>query len=87
MTLEDLVLSTLSFYEPMNTSKIIFDMDQKVLEALPEFDQKELSRILQFLEKKKLIKKTKVSGEFFWIRVFRKRSILSRLGRIFKLPY
>lgn len=82
MNLEDLVLSTLSFYEPMNLSKIIFDMDQKVLEGLPEFDQKELDRILLALEKKKHIKKMKMSGEFYWIRVFKKQSFFNRLRRL-----
>lgn len=82
MNLEDLVLSTLSFYEPMNLSKIIFDMDQKVLEGLPEFDQKELDRILFALEKKKLIKKMKKSGELYWIRVFKKQSFFNRLRRL-----
>ena len=79
MTLEDLVLSTLSFYEPMNMANIILDMDHKVLVTLSEFDQKELDRILIFLEHEKLIKKSKIKGEFFWIGVLRKRSYLDRL--------
>lgn len=79
MTLEDLVLSTLSFYEPMTFSNIILDFDSEALSEFPQFDKEELQQILVQLQKKKLIKKIKIESETGWIRVLPRRPWWKRL--------
>lgn len=72
--LEDLILSTLSFYEPMSFSKIVFDMDTDVLKQLPEFDKNQLLLILESLEKRGLVKIYGKGTEAQWQRIHKKRS-------------
>lgn len=72
--LNDLVLSTLSFYEPMTFSRIILDFDNKELENFPEFAKEDLQDILTSLSKKKFIKRVRLDKEDAWIRVLPKRS-------------
>lgn len=72
--LNDLVLSTLSFYEPMTFSRIILDFDNNKLSNFPEFAKEDLQDILKVLEKKKSIKRVTLDKEDAWIRVFPKRS-------------
>lgn len=77
--LNDLVLSTLSFYEPMTFSRIILDFDNEILKDFPEFDKEDLKMILNNLKKQKLIKSTKIEKEEAWIRVLPKRPWWKRL--------
>ncbi len=72
--LNDLVLSTLSFYEPMTFSRIILDFDNNSLSDFPEFTKEDLQEILKVLEKKKLIKRVTLDKEEAWIRVLPKRA-------------
>ena len=71
--LENLVLMTLSFFEPMTFSQIILDFDNDQLKNYPQFDKETLQEILVILKKKKLIKEVKIDKEMGWIKVQRKR--------------
>ena len=72
--LENLVLMTLSFFEPMTFSQVILDLDSDLLKIFPEFDKEQLQEIINFLEKKKLIKKVLIIKETGWIRIHPKRA-------------
>ena len=85
MTLEEFVLSTLSFYEPMTFSRIILDFNGEALKAYPNFDREELQATLKNLEKKKLVKPVTIDKEVGWIRIHPKRNLISRLKRLFSL--
>jgi len=76
--LEDFVLSTLSFYEPMSFSRIVFDMDGETLKQFPEFDKEQLMTILSSLEKRGVVKKSGSGENIEWIRIHKKRSIWKR---------
>lgn len=76
--IEDLVLVTLSFYEPMSFSQIVFDMDSEVLKSLPEFDRDKLFLVLNSLEKRGLVRKTGEGAEVQWQRIHKKRSFWGR---------
>jgi hypothetical protein len=76
--LENLILSTLSFYEPMSFSKIVFDIDTETLKSYPNFDKDQMLLILKSLEKRGLVKMTGKDIEAQWQRVHKKRSIWRR---------
>ena len=76
--LEDLILSTLSFYEPMSFSKIVFDIDTDVLKSYPDFDKDQMLLILKSLEARKLVVKTGLEAEAQWQRVHKKRPFWKR---------
>jgi hypothetical protein len=76
--LEDLILSTLSFYEPMAFSKIVFDMDTNVLKQFPNFDKDQMLLILKSLEKRGLVRTTGKEAEAEWIRIHKKRPFWKR---------
>lgn len=78
-TLEDLVLMTLSFFEPMTFSKVILDFDDDKLKDFPDFDKEQLQGIINKLEKKKLIKRVTIDKEIGWVRVQPKRAWWKRL--------
>lgn len=77
--LEELVIGTLSFYEPMTLSQIILDFDSEQIRKFPNFTKEELALILQKFEKKKLIKKQNIDKEIGWIKIQAKRSWFNRL--------
>ncbi|MDD4974083.1 MAG: hypothetical protein PHY93_07010 [Bacteriovorax sp.] len=77
--LENLVLATLSFFEPMTFSQIILDFDSDLLKDFPDFDKEQLQNIINLLEKKKLIKRVTIDKERGWIRIHPKRSWWKRL--------
>ena len=77
--LENLLLSTLSFYEPMSFSKIVFDIDTEVLKNYPNFDKDQMLLILKSLEQRGMVRKTGVDTEAQWQRIHKKRSFLKRL--------
>lgn len=77
--LEELVLVTLSFFEPMTFSKIILDFDSELIRDFPDFDKEQLQSIINKLESKKLIKRVTIDKEIGWIRVRPKRSWWKRL--------
>lgn len=76
--LEDLILSTLSFYEPMSFSKIVFDMDTNALKQFPHFDKPQMLTILVSLEKRGLVKRLGKGEEIQWQRIHKKRSWIKR---------
>jgi hypothetical protein len=74
LSLEEVVLMTLSFFEPMTFSKIILDFDNDQLKHFPDFNKEELQNIINKLEKKKLIKRVPIDKEIGWLRIHPKRS-------------
>nr|BDT27677.1 hypothetical protein BHI3_11430 [Bacteriovorax sp. HI3] len=76
--IEDLILSTLSFYEPMSFSKIVFDMDTELLKKFADFDKDQMLLILKSLEKRGLVKKTGDASEAQWQRIHKKRPFWKR---------
>lgn len=76
--IEDLILSTLSFYEPMSFSKIVFDMDTELLKKYPQFDKDQMLLVLNSLEKRALVKKSGEGNEAQWQRVHKKRPFWKR---------
>ena len=77
--IEELVLMTLSFFEPMTLSHIILDFDNDLLLNYPDLDKDQLLQIITTLEKKKCIKQVKIDKEIGWIRVHPKRSWWKKL--------
>ncbi|AUN97560.1 hypothetical protein DOM21_13625 [Bacteriovorax stolpii] len=76
--IEDLILSTLSFYEPMSFSKIVFDMDTELLKKFADFDKDQMLLVLKSLEKRGLVKKTGDGSEAQWQRIHKKRPFWKR---------
>lgn len=76
--IEDLILSTLSFYEPMSFSKIVFDMDTELLKKFADFDKDQMLLVLKGLEKRGLVKKTGEGSEAQWQRIHKKRPFWKR---------
>ena len=85
MTIDDFVLSTLSFYEPMTFSRIILDFKSEDLMAYPALDKEMLSDILKKLEKKKLVKTVQIDKERGWIRVHPPKNLLKKLRDLLKI--
>jgi hypothetical protein len=77
--LEDLLLSTLSFYEPMSFSKIVFDMPTSALQQFPDFDKPQMILILNSLEKRGLVRKIVKGEEVMWQRIHKKRPFWKRI--------
>lgn len=77
--LENLILSTLSFFEPMSFSKIVFDIDTEVLKNYPNFDKDQMLLILKSLEQRGMVLKTGEGSETQWQRIHKKRSFWKRL--------
>lgn len=78
LEIENLILSTLSFYEPMSFSKIVFDIDTEVLKNYPNFDKDQMMVILTSLQKKGLVKSFGKGSEIQWQRIHKKRSFWKR---------
>ena len=76
--LENLILSTLSFYESMSFSKIVFDIDTEILKNYPNFDKDQMLLILKSLEKRGIIIKSGEGTESQWRRIHKKRSFWKR---------
>ncbi len=72
--LENLILSTLSFYEPMSFSKIVFDIDTETLKNYPNFDKDQMLLILSSLQKRSMVIKSGEGTEAQWQRIHKKRS-------------
>ncbi|MBY0415978.1 MAG: hypothetical protein K2Q18_17535 [Bdellovibrionales bacterium] len=81
--LENIILSTLSFYEAMSFSKIVFDLDTKLLESYPDFDRNQMINILNSLEKRGMVKQTGEGTEAQWMRIHKKRSIWKKIQSFF----
>jgi hypothetical protein len=81
--LEAILLQTLSFYEPMSFSKIVFDIDTELLKTYPQFDRDQMLLILTSLEKRGLVKRSGQGTESQWIRILRKRTMVKRVLSFF----
>ena len=46
LSIEDMVLSNLSYFEPMRFEEIILDFDSDFLQLHPDFNREELMKIL-----------------------------------------
>ena len=84
LELENLILSTLSFYEPMSFSKIVFDIDTEVLKSYPNFDKDQMLLILKSLELRGIVVKTGEAAESQWQRIHKKRSFWKRFNPFIK---
>jgi hypothetical protein len=76
---QDLLLETLSFYEPMTISKMIFDFDEKKIREFRQLEQSDLMNCLKKLERAKKIKKVKIGTEDAWMRVLTRRPWWKRI--------
>ena len=80
---ENLLLSTLSFYEPMTLEKIILDFDANEIKKYPHLEANDLKKILVTLQKKKKIKKIKIAigkgSEDAWIKIYPSRPWWKRI--------
>ena len=72
-SIENHILETLSFFDPMTAEQIILDFDEKILLEFPEFTKNELFIELARLENLKIIKVIKQNGEDHWIKCYKKR--------------
>ena len=79
--LENLILSTLSFYEAMSFSKIVFDIDTELLKTYPEFDRDQMLLILSSLEKRGMVQRTGAGAEAQWQRIHKKSSLWEKILR------
>lgn len=66
---EDLVLETLSFFEPMTEEKIILDFDGEKLKLLASFTKEDLKLVLEKLEKEKKVKVNRQTKEWTYIKL------------------
>lgn len=84
---EQLILKTLSFFEPMNYAQIIFELNHDELRDHPDFTDEDLKEVLKILVKKKQIILIEKDGEKYWQRKMPRRSrwkILDFLSSLFK---
>ena len=75
----NLVLETLSFFEPMSLDKIILDFDKEKIEKMKDFTSDELESILKHLEKKGKVKKINLEKGVQYIKVQKRASKLKRI--------
>jgi hypothetical protein len=54
--LDELILETLSFLEPMSTERLILDFDSDRLQQFPDFNKETLEKKLKSLIKQKKVK-------------------------------
>lgn len=80
----DLVLETLSFFEPMSLEKIIFDFDKDKIEKMKDFSKDDLEAILEHLVKKKKVKVLNLEKGNQYIKIQKKASGLKKLFSFFK---
>lgn len=71
--LDELILETLSFLEPMSTESLILDFDSDRLQQFPDFNKETLEQKLKSLVKKKKVKLIK-GKEPTYIKLMPKRS-------------
>jgi hypothetical protein len=77
--LEEIVLGTFSFYEPMTFSKLILDLNSDELKDFPNFTREDLEAVINGLVKKRLLKSQQIDKELGWIRLHPQKSWWKRL--------
>lgn len=80
----ELVLSQLSFFEPLTKGQLIFDMDADDLKQLGDFDLEQLEVVLTRLETEGHVKRIKGSEDTFLRINPRTRSWWQRLLRLLR---
>ncbi len=70
--IQDELLRTLSFFEPMTLEFIYLDLDDSFLENYPNIHIQNLSDNLKVLEEKKLIKTQLKDEQKYWIKIYQK---------------
>ncbi|MBD64608.1 MAG: hypothetical protein CME62_05350 [Halobacteriovoraceae bacterium] len=83
--LEEELLKTLSFMEPMSEEFIYLDLDQQFLLENPELTIEDLKSALTALEKQLKIKRMSSENQEKWIKVFPRKSLFQRLKRFIGL--
>jgi UDP-glucose 6-dehydrogenase len=71
--IDNIILETLSFFEPMTKEMVILDIDKDRVQALSDFSIEELEKRLENLVKQKLVKREKKSGDVFFLKQMKKR--------------
>lgn len=79
LELEEKLLETLSFFSPMTLEQIYLDFDEDFLLENHTYNFEDLMCSLKKLEKNKKIKSIGEGKEKTWIRVYPKKSFLSKL--------
>ena len=79
MNLEEKVLETLSFFNPMTLEQIYLDFDEDYLLENHKYTYDDLMDCLKSLEKDRKIKSSGKDKSKTWIRIYPKKSLLSKL--------
>ena len=79
MNLEEKVLETLSFFNPMTLEQIYLDFDEGYLLENKKYTYDDLMSCLKALEKDRKIKSAGEDKSKTWIRLYPKKSLLSKL--------
>ncbi|PIK15408.1 hypothetical protein [Halobacteriovorax sp. JY17] len=79
MSLEEKVLETLSFFNAMTLEQIYLDFDEDFLLEHKKYTYDDLMECLRNLEDQKKIKSSGVEKSKTWIRIYPKKSLLSKL--------
>lgn len=82
--LQDQLLMTLSYFEPMTMEFIYLDMDQDFLMAHPEFTMDDLQECLKLLAKQKKIKTIKTDNTTRWVRIYPRKGLIKRIIGLFR---
>lgn len=82
--LEQIILKTLSFYEKMDFSKIVLDIDTEEIKKYPDFSRLELEKILTKLQKKRMIKVSKEQDQLVFIRIHPPKTLKKWLFALFQ---
>ncbi len=77
-SLEEVLLSTLSFFDPMSKEQILLQMDESSIDVQERLTVKDLEDELIRLVKLKKLKKSKKNKDVVWIRRFPKKPLLRR---------
>ena len=85
MDLQEELLRTLSFFEPMSLEHIFLDMDKSFLDTNDELTTDDLLFSLKALEKKSRIKEIRKDDQRMWVRIHPKKSIYRKCRDFLKL--
>ena len=84
--LEQELLKTLSFIEPMTLEFILLDLDKLYLEHNPTLTTEDLIKTLTQLQKKRKVRFKKYQGQGFWIKIYPKRPWYKNILSYFSWP-
>ena len=77
--LEDILLETLSFYEPMRKEQILMDMDESKIQMFPDLSIDDLEATLKKMRRKGLLKSQGDGVDRTWLRINAKRGLWFKL--------